>query len=383
MSQTTFEQMSYPLQGGENAVGKATLAASLQTSWRSHRAYIALCTFYCCTGLGLISWFNPVLLAEFMNNVSDFLVLSLRISLIVLALFCLVHLAKYRPASPFKSIWIALRRRHLTWTNVPAVILAVLGAAIVTPLYIELKTIIPIINPFAFDIPLEALDRALHLGHTPWDILAPITNRPWVTILLHETYYLWFPVVYITFFWQVLSPENPRLRLQFLTAFLACWIVIGTFMALAFSSVGPIFYDRIATDVPDTYLRAMAYLQALNDETPMTMFAVRDMLWSSYLGIDTTPEFRGISAMPSMHVSLAMLVVLFGWKKHWLLGVGYTIFGLMIGLGSVHLLWHYAVDGYVAIIATGLIWWLCGKVTRKSSIPDGQYQNIDGLVGHR
>jgi membrane-associated phospholipid phosphatase len=83
---------------------------------------------------------------------------------------------------------------------------------------------------------------------------------------------------------------------------------------------------------------------------------VQDALWQSYK--TGTGDIRGISAMPSMHVMIATLLALFGWRTNRTLGIGLSIFAILIVLGSVHLLWHYAVD----TIAGAAIAWLCWVV---------------------
>jgi hypothetical protein len=37
---------------------------------------------------------------------------------------------------------------------------------------------------------------------------------------------------------------------------------------------------------------------------------------------------------------------------------------LLVLIGSVHLGWHYAVDGYVAIAAVTGFWWIAGRIIR-------------------
>jgi hypothetical protein len=70
--------------------------------------------------------------------------------------------------------------------------------------------------------------------------------------------------------------------------------------------------------------------------------------------------------MPSMHVGVAVLLAIFGWKRHRLLGLGFSAFALVIFLGSIHLGFHYAVDGYVAAIMVVVIWWISGRIARRT-----------------
>ena len=151
-------------------------------------------------------------------------------------------------------------------------------------------------------------------------------------------------------------------------AFAACWIVIGTISAILFSSAGPIFFDQVVPGSEQPYAEAMEYLTTVHGEHDLFMFTVRDLLWQAYQNDDSSTMAKGISAMPSMHVSLAFLLALFGWRKHRLAGLGYTVFAILIGIGSVHLLWHYAVDGYVAVVLTLIIWKLSGAVARRMAI---------------
>ena len=60
--------------------------------------------------------------------------------------------------------------------------------------------------------------------------------------------------------------------------------------------------------------------------------------------------------MPSLHVATPVLFALLGWRTHRWLGVAFTIYAAIVLVGSVHLGWHYAVDGYASIIAVPLIW---------------------------
>jgi hypothetical protein len=214
-------------------------------------------------------------------------------------------------------------------------------------------------RPFAFDAACESLDRQLHFGSDPWRLLQPLLGSPPITIALDFCYYAWFPIMYGTLVWQIFTRDDRDLRMRFLLAFAAAWILVGTILATLFSSAGPIFQDLLSGP-GNAYSPLCEYLQSVSGGFPLKTLTVRELLWSAYVeDLGTTPV-KGISAMPSMHVTVTVLLYLFARHKSRALSVAYGIFALLILVGSVHLGWHYAIDGYVGAVLALLIWWAVG-----------------------
>ena len=109
----------------------------------------------------------------------------------------------------------------------------------------------------------------------------------------------------------------------------------------------------------------MDYLRTARQTRGVWATGSQDFLWSVYESNRLTIG-AGISAMPSMHVSFASLFAIVGWKTDRRLGMMLGAYAAVILLGSVHLGWHYAIDGYFAIAATGLIWWGVGWMQRRT-----------------
>lgn len=215
-----------------------------------------------------------------------------------------------------------------------------------------------------WDVRFMEWDRWLHFGRLPHELFAPVLGHAPVTKLLDLAYYVWFPVVWMTLVWQAWhGSRDTETRSQFLLSFALCWMLLGSFAAIVFSSAGPVYFGRV-TGVADPYVGLMDYLAAVDAQFSLKSFWAHDVLWQSYVDADPT-QFSGISAMPSLHVSMVVLLAILGFRVDRRVGWAYAIYAALIFLGSFELAWHYAIDGYVAAAGTAAIWWLSGKGIRR------------------
>jgi hypothetical protein len=237
-----------------------------------------------------------------------------------------------------------------------------------------LKSALPLVQPFYLDPLLDRWDRVLHFGFRPWELLAPIMHHMPVTLLISIGYLLWFLVIQMVLTAQCMSLRDRRLRLQFILSELLAWTLIGNLAAALLSSAGPCFYGLVIGG-PDPYAPLFAYLHEAAAamkfnlsgevvELPLTSLQIQEMLWQSYQDGDFGFA-RGISAAPSMHIASTWIVTRFCFAAGRRAAILGSLFLLVIFLGSIHLGWHYAVDGYIAVLLAWLIWrfvdWMLGR----------------------
>ena len=223
------------------------------------------------------------------------------------------------------------------------------------------KMLIPEVVPFKWDTTFAELDRMLFGGVHPWELLHPVLGFAPVTIVIDMMYALW--VVLMVMFWvgAVIPRVPPAVGSRYVLASALTWIVVGLVMATLLSSAGPCYYALVALGAPDPFAGLNAYLDTVSQTYPLSSSWMKDYLWQIHAGhID---EAGGISAMPSMHNAQAVLFAAFAYRLSRAFGHLMAVYAAVIFVGSIHLGWHYAVDGIVGAAGALAIWRVAGIMT--------------------
>ncbi len=231
--------------------------------------------------------------------------------------------------------------------------------------FLTIKKNIPIALPFAWDEAFMVWDRALHFGVLPHEIIAPLLAYAPVTFAINVVYNLWFAVLTAFFFWQGFRRSDTILRQHYLLAYLLTWFIGTCVLGTILSSAGPCFYAFVVPG-PDPYAGLLAHLNAANATYPVWAVPTQATLWQSHLA--GFGEIEGVSAMPSMHVGTTILFILCAKAAgiRWLTRFS-IVFAVLIFLGSIHLGWHYAVDGYAGALVALACWKIAGWWVKRSA----------------
>jgi len=315
----------------------------------------------------LLIWVALMALLAFngVNGVRFFSYLSNLALYLSALLFFLVYwlgslLLRHRPERPIAFLAASSRTdrpAHRLISGAPML----LALTIFLPAFSAMKSAIPLFNAYSWDVTWLQLDRTLH-GADPWRILNAAIGYPIATSVLSALYQVWILLIYAGGVYFCFFQDNRALRARYFIAYFACWAILGVATATALASVGPCFLEPMLGN--GYFGEQMAYLREANQHAPVFSLLVQDRLIDWYAS-GNNGLGRGISAMPSMHVSIAFLFFLAMRKVSRLAGILFGLFVVIILIGSVHLAYHYAVDGYLSIVVTYLVWLASGPLARR------------------
>ncbi|MEX0308169.1 MAG: phosphatase PAP2 family protein [Ruegeria sp.] len=271
-----------------------------------------------------------------------------------------VAIFSVKPKKPIQWMLQDLRAKLTDTEKAPDAVIGYVSIVAMIMTFMFLKDEIHALNPSLWDTQFAKWDRFLHGGVDPWTLLWPILGSPLVTTAVNLAYHIWFPMMYIAVCVACLDRRDPVRSTVYLVSFALSWFVGGNILATVFASVGPVYFEpfNLGTD----FAPQMELLRQSNEISPVWALDVQSMLLEGYQNAGLA---RGISAMPSMHVCSSVLLALYAFTYSRWLGWAMTAFAVVIVMGSVHLAWHYAVDGYASIILAFVFWWLSKRLTAR------------------
>lgn len=246
------------------------------------------------------------------------------------------------------------------WTYACFAFLATLG----DNFFFVYKSLIPLINPYnamKWDLTFSNWDRALHFGRLPHEFVIPFVNATGIARLLDVTYALWLVVMFTVLAYNMFADTDITRRLRFLWTYVLSWIILGSAAATWLSSVGPLFLHDFYPDVADPYAGLVANFDSITQQSFFFVAKTRQLLLEWTLN-DQKFDPNSLSAMPSMHVAISWLMVLYA--RH--IGRGWcwaaAVFCLLVYLSTVYFGIHYAIDAYASIAVVTPLWWITGKM---------------------
>jgi hypothetical protein len=221
---------------------------------------------------------------------------------------------------------------------------------------------------FHLDPALARIDRAL-FGADPGLVLHALIGSPATTRFFDAVYHSWFVPTTLGLCVVGLC-ATPRTRAQYVTAYVATWILLGAVAAYLLPAAGPAFYASVVGSAgAEPFVAVQHQLeQAGGADVVLTSLFNQSYLLAN-LGSELLVVGGGISAIPSIHNAMAVLFALASFRWHWLAGLAMSAFALLVWVASIYLNWHYAIDGVAGALGAVVLWfgsgWLVDRIAAR------------------
>ncbi|PVA07354.1 phosphatase PAP2 family protein [Thalassorhabdomicrobium marinisediminis] len=257
---------------------------------------------------------------------------------------------------------LILLRKHIDIRRVPFVF-AIMGLhAIFFMMFFAFKTSMPAMTGFWADPILARLDAALHFGDPYRLTHAVLSDIPARYLSFIYTSCWLLPAFFLPVWIVALDGDEKRVR-RFILLHAFVWAVLGSFLALMFLSAGPVFYDRLIEG--DRFSDLLVALKVSGISDSNVGLAHTD-LWTKYIDGENAAG-SGISAFPSVHVGMATVFALYLYERFPRAKYVSIAIVAVYQILSVHLGWHYAIDGYVSVLSVWALWALSHRRARRAA----------------
>jgi hypothetical protein len=345
------------------------MTAAWKRAFADHRALLAVAAAYAVFAVALAVYCGVP--ASNLAHIFSYLLASLIICLVFLTgmyIFAFIRffrscrggfLRRWREATGMLDVASRGYLEGERW----AYAVAAVGVTLCDNFFFMTKSMIPIVNPYQnmkWDIDFAAWDKALHFGHYPHEFIIPLINALGLARAVDLIYALWLVVMFMVVGYNIFVDDRLHRRLRFLWCYLLSWVILGTAGAMAFSSVGPLFVHDFFPAEKGLYAGLVANFESVGKDIFLFASKTRELLigWATN---DQKFDPNTLSAMPSMHIAIAWLVVLYAKEcNRWAFAAAIA-FCASIFLGAVYLGFHYAVDAYVSVAVVTALWLLVGK----------------------
>lgn len=143
-----------------------------------------------------------------------------------------------------------------------------------------------------------------------------------------------------------------RFTATFFTALMLSWLVGGIATAYAISAAGPVFAHLADPHLADRFLPLREELARILPQDDYVLRSQRYLVVAMENRVAV--KGAGISAMPSMHIATATILLLAAWRTWWFAPA--ALFACLTFIGSIYVGYHYAVDAPIAAMIAAICW---------------------------
>jgi hypothetical protein len=312
--------------------------------------------------------------AQFLSYLGPLLILAGSLALCARFALALIAAIKTNPASPLRPML-----RNLRAAPKPHIVSGLLfcaGIALLLGAFTTMKNMLPLLHAFSSDEQLADIDRKLHFGYDAWTLFRSFYGA--ATLTGAEILYsiAWGSGTTLFTLFMALFCADRQLRARFFLTYIMSWILLGNVVASVFLSGGPAFYHHFVADA-GRFAELRAYLGTGSD-SPISAAALQSYLWELHR-TGRAALGSGISAFPSLHVGIASLCAITAWRLDWRLGIAAWAFAVLTLIDTVFLGWHYAIGGYVPMLAVAALWTIAGRIVEERPRPVFAASTVAGL----